>query len=177
MLRKRCKNCGEKVNSRHRFCPHCGYGDRNFEDFGNDWGMLGKDDLSENAFQLPFGFDNLVNSLMKNLTKQLNESYENPKKSDSTARSNGISISISSSGNSPPKIQINSPSERKVRKVLPGQFSEEDAKRFSQLKKEEPKTVKYVPVYQSIIDSMSICDLNKCFCVSLPRFHGAVMAR
>ena len=141
MLKKRkCSKCGKKIFDSYRFCPHCGYGDRNFEDFGNDWGMLGKDDLSENAFQLPFGFDNLVNSLMKNLTKQLNESYENPKKSDSTARSNGISISISSSGNSPPKIQINSPSERKVRKVLPGQFSEEDAKRFSQLKKEEPKT-------------------------------------
>ncbi len=137
MLKKRCAKCGKKISSKYRFCPYCGYGDRDFNDTENEWGMLGRDDIAmENAFQMPMGLDNIFNSLMKNLTKQLNESY-NPK--DSRIKNNGISISISSSGNSPPKVRVNSP-QKKVRKKLPGQFSEGEAKRFSQLKKQEPKT-------------------------------------
>jgi len=138
MLKKRkCTKCNKKISESYRFCPHCGYGDRDFDDA--DWGMLGKDDFFSEKANTSFGFDNLFDSLMKNLTKQLNKSFTS-EKNNPAAKNNGISISISSSGNSPPKIRINSPINKKVKKEIPGQFSIEDARKFSKLQKQEPKT-------------------------------------
>lgn len=136
MIRKRkCAKCGKRINNQFRFCPHCGFGDRDFDD--GDWGMLGKDDFfAEGNIQTGFGFDNLFNTLMKNITKQMNNSLSEK----SPAKTNGISISISSSGNNAPKIRVNGAPAKKIVKKIPGQFSEEDAKRFSKLEKQEPKT-------------------------------------
>ena len=50
--KKRCKKCGEKNNSKARFCSTCGF---NFErGDSEDYGMLGKDDFTENSFNDPF---------------------------------------------------------------------------------------------------------------------------
>ena len=142
MLKKRkCTKCRRKISKDYRFCPYCGYGDEDYD--SEKWGMLGKNDLiNPNDFQLPRGLNTLFNSLMKNLTKQLNDSYDTSKKIGHTKiRDNGISISISTSGNKPPKIKMHSPEEKeKPKKKIPEQFSKENIKKFSQLPKQEPKT-------------------------------------
>ena len=141
MLKKsRCVKCKRKINKNYRFCPHCGYGDRDFEE--GDWGMLGKDDLiSQNNFQLPIGLNTIFNSLMKNLNNQLNNSYSPKKNPNAKIRNNGISISISTPGNNAPDLKINSQKEiKKPSKKIPSQFSKENAKKFSELPKKEPKT-------------------------------------
>ena len=53
--KKSCKKCGEKINSKYNFCPHCS-SPLNTGTEKEDWGMLGKSD-----------FDNDFNSLSNNL--------------------------------------------------------------------------------------------------------------
>ncbi len=142
MFKKRiCKRCEKKISEKYRFCPHCGSTDNNFDD--ESWGMLGKDDLiTSNNFQLPSGFNMIFNSLMKNLSKQLNTMHdESGKNSDTGMKKEGISISISTSGNNPARIKVNSlENNKKQIKKIPGQFSKESSKRFAELPKKEPET-------------------------------------
>ncbi len=138
--RRACTKCRRKINKSYRFCPHCGYGDEDFD--SAKWGMLGKDDLiAQNNFQLPMGLNTIFNSLMKNLNKQLNESQFPKKSHDTKIKNNGISISISTSGNNLPRIKMHSPADKeKSNKKTPGQFSSENIKKFTELPKKEPKT-------------------------------------
>ena len=142
MFKKRiCKRCGEKISEKYRFCPHCGSTDNNLDEEG--WGMLGKNDLiTSNNFQLPSGFNMIFNSLMKNLSKQLNNMHnESEKNSNMGMKKEGISISISTSGNNPARIRVNSLENKKKQiKKIPGQFSKESSKRFAELPRKEPKT-------------------------------------
>ena len=142
MFKKRtCKKCSKKISKNYRFCPYCGSTDDNFDDKG--WGILGKDDLiPQDNFQLPPGFNMIFNSLMKNLGKQLNSMVDKPQKnSDRGIRKEGISISISTSGNNPARIKVNSLGDTKQQiKKIPGQFSKESSKKFAELSKKEPKT-------------------------------------
>ncbi len=139
MFKKRtCTKCKKRISKNYRFCPYCGYGDEDFD--SEKWGMLGKSDLiPQDNFQLPMGLNTIFNSLMKNLNKQLNDSYSPNKITDAKIKNNGVSISISTSGNNPPQVRINSP-QKKIKKKLPGHFSKESSEKFSQLKKQEPKT-------------------------------------
>ena len=142
MFKKRlCNKCGKKFNAKYRFCPHCGSNDEEFDD-GNG-GMLGKDDLlPKENLQLPMGFNMIFNSLMKNLSKQLNGAYDKPQKNSGQGmKKEGLSISISTSGNNPARIKVNSvEDEKKQVKKIPGQFSQESSKKFTELPREEPKT-------------------------------------
>jgi len=142
MFKKRaCTKCRRKINKTYRFCPHCGYGDEDFD--SEKWGMLGKNDLiPQDNFQLPPGFNMIFNSLMKNLGKQLrNIDNESQKSFDKGDKKRGMSISISTSGGNPPKIELNSLEDKKRRiQKMPNQFSKESSKKFSALPKKEPKT-------------------------------------
>jgi hypothetical protein len=153
MIRKKCKRCGKKVSSGFTYCPSCGFKMKN-----QDWGMLGKSDIPDfqdlrTEIKLPAGLDMMFNSLVKNLDKQFKEfdrgmdgKSEN-KKTNPFVKRSGISISISTSGNKPPKINVKrfgngkpetlkeKTKEEKSRKKLPGKNLN-----ISKLKKEEPKT-------------------------------------
>ncbi len=74
--KKICSSCNEKVKDKFNFCPSCGNsfnGTRRSEDFG----MLGKNDSMPNIagdLKLPFGLGKMVNSLVKQLEQQMNNS-------------------------------------------------------------------------------------------------------
>ena len=141
MFKKRiCQKCGKRISEKYRFCPYCGSDDENFDN--EEWGILGKDDLiPQNNFQLPPGFNMIFNSLMKNLNKQLNNINKGYQKNSNIIKKDGISISISTSGNNPARIKVNSlDNEKKQIKKIPSQFSRESSKRFAELQKKEPKT-------------------------------------
>jgi hypothetical protein len=146
--KKKCGKCGKKIGEKYSFCPYCGsqINQENDEDFG----MRGKNDLMPlaNELKLPFGFNAIFNSLMKNLTKEMEEQMkanlqpEQPKKE----KKDGISISISTFGNGAPKIKVtpmgNTKKEEHESKIKfkNSNFTSEKAKKFSSLKREEPKT-------------------------------------
>ena len=146
--KKECKNCRKKIEEKYKFCPYCGFelGD-NTEEEG--WGMIGKDDninsLMNNA-QLPMGFNTIFNSLIKNLSKemdsQLKENIFDGK--SKKIKKDGLSISISTFGNGTPRIRVNSPEQNQKPKQQKNQkkfrqiaFTKERIKKFSSLPKEE----------------------------------------
>ncbi len=175
MFKKRvCKKCGKKISEDYRFCPHCGATDENFDQ--GDWGMLGKDDLvSKNNFQLPPGFNMIFNSLMKNLGKQMNGMLDEPKKSaDEKEKKHGMSISISTSGNNPTKIKVNPIGQiKKQIKKMPEQFSKENLKKFSELKKEEPKT-SIKRLSDKVIYDIELPEVNGLKDISILRLESSI---
>jgi hypothetical protein len=175
MFKKRtCNKCGEKVNKSYRFCPHCGSTENNFDD--KEWGILGKDDIiPQDNFQLPPGFNMIFNSLMKNLGKQLNGVVDKPQKNfDRGIKKEGISISISSSGNNPAKIKVNSLGDKKQQiKKIPGQFSIENSKKFSKFSKREPKT-KIRRLSNKVIYDIEIPDVNSLKDISIIKLESSI---
>lgn len=71
--KKKCSGCGKKGDKKFSYCPWCGnsFETRNEKE---DFGILGKEDsFNMNDMKLPFGFNKIVGSLMKQLEKQLGE--------------------------------------------------------------------------------------------------------
>ena len=114
MFGKKCPKCNDRISSKSHFCQNCG-AHLPHKKGKNDWGMLGKEDTNNFNIdaQFPKGLGMIFNSLMKNFEKQFKDfdnqsNFENPKNQKSNIRKGGISISISTSGNGPPQIKINS---------------------------------------------------------------------
>jgi hypothetical protein len=149
--KKKCKRCGNKVEKKDSFCSSCGLILKEFDE--GEWGMLGKNDTIMPEINMP-GFGMIFNSLMKNFGSQIKEmekELKNGLEKNPNALKRGISISISTSGNNPPKIKINDLSgniinapckEAPVIKKKVGSLflSEEKAKKFLELPQEEPQT-------------------------------------
>lgn len=150
--KKKCDKCKSKVDKDFDFCPYCG----NYIEDNEDFGLLGKNDFtpSKTQVKLPLGFDLLFRSLVKELDKQFKEIDKEIGKEkikpNKLQKSGGISISISSFGNQPPKIMVNSygnvpefkEKERKIKKQFNQKqsFSDEHLEKLSKLPKSEPNT-------------------------------------
>jgi len=125
-----------------------------------DYGFLGKEDAFESQVPsmnlgLPFGFNNLFNSLLKEVDSQFREldkgmsKEQNQKKKMNNLNESGISISISSSTGKKPEIKINAfgpefsnlkvkqPKEIKPERI---NISDEQARAISKLPKKEAQT-------------------------------------
>ena len=73
MFNKRCPACANKINRNFNYCPHCGASFKANKEKEN-FGMLGRDDSNEriqNEVKLPLGIDKVMNSLVKQLEKQI----------------------------------------------------------------------------------------------------------
>lgn len=174
--RKTCSRCGKKVSDSHDFCWSCGKDLKGGQSKPADWGMLGQNDFvpGENSFEgirFPTGFNTILNGLIKNLANQFgemekdmvkkiqNEHKRNPKSNKTpkqNIRKNGISISISTLGNKPPEIKVQSfgnpknmeisrqdnleELENELMEAPQKTFSEKALKKFSSLPRKEPKT-------------------------------------
>jgi HSP20 family molecular chaperone IbpA len=147
--KKNCKRCGRKISKNYEFCPYCG----NRLEQNEDLGILGRNDkfdFSNNELGLPIGFNTIFKSLIKNLNKQVNElNKDRRNEKQITPKKGGISISISTIGNQPPEIRVNSFNNAKFRKKenIPIEQIErttnlpkKDLKNFSKLPREEPLT-------------------------------------
>ena len=143
--KKKCKNCGEKINNKYNFCPYCRMRLNDAEP-DDDWGILGKNDLTPlDGFMMHPGFSNLFNSLVKNLSKEFMELERTDKKQKKLdAGKNGIGISIYTSGNMSPKIMLSPLGENKkeIRKKISQnpKIFEQTTEKFIGLPKEEAET-------------------------------------
>ena len=150
--KNKCGKCGKNLEEKYSFCPYCGnrFDSKNEND---DWGMLGKDDFfsPENDIKLPAGLNSIFNSLMKNLSKemdsQLKENLFNDNKNTNKIKKDGISISISTFGNGPPKIKVTQMGNNQkvqqgkdTKKFKSNLFTKEKTKEFTNLPREEPET-------------------------------------
>jgi len=182
--KKKCENCGEKINDSYNFCPYCRISLGDFED---DMGMLGKNDLDffENM-KMPMGFNTLFNSVLKNLNKQFTQMDEQERKIQKfpkgKTRKSGISISISTSQGKSPEIKIksfgNSPQdkqeriEKEVRPFLKS-FTEKDAKEFSRLPKKEPST-EVRRLSNKVIYEMKLPGVKSLDKISINQFENSI---
>ncbi len=151
--KKKCQNCREKIESNYNFCPYCRTPIGNSLEDG-DWGMLGRNDfIQQGEIRLPMGLGKIFNSLMKNLNSQFNELEKTDRIGENQKRPNikkgGISISISTSGDKPPEIKVNSFGNNPDFKEKEKEMADEEkamklpstnAKKFSGLPKQEPTT-------------------------------------
>ncbi|MFZ5955851.1 MAG: hypothetical protein ACOYT4_05500 [Nanoarchaeota archaeon] len=75
MLKRKCIGCGKKIDKKFNFCPYCGFSFKQ-EKEETEFGMLGRDDVIDDVelareLRLPFGLDKLMDSLIKQLNKEL----------------------------------------------------------------------------------------------------------
>lgn len=75
MLKKKCPSCAKKIERKFHFCPYCGESFKKVRE-ERDYGLLGREDTQDifgNEKKLPFGMEKIMNSLVKQLEKQMNE--------------------------------------------------------------------------------------------------------
>ncbi|MFH1585719.1 MAG: hypothetical protein ABIB79_03045 [archaeon] len=144
--KKSCRRCGNKVNDKYEFCPSCG---GPLKENQEEWGMLGRNDFMEmDNIKLPIGFNTIFKSLMKNLNQEFSRLDRDLKEQQPRdIQKKGVSISISTVGNMPPRIDVrhfgNQPQQvrkiqKKQTKVKPKIISEEKIKKMKGLPREEP---------------------------------------
>ena len=79
---KKCEDCGFKVNNKFSYCPHCGNSFIDPQEEQEDFGMLGRNDLSDAdlGFMSPQSFgiaDKLINSIFNSMMKNLDKQFKN----------------------------------------------------------------------------------------------------
>jgi len=149
MFKKKCHSCKEKVDRKFMYCPWCGVPLKAKKVSEEDYGMLGNTDQIElqqavNDLKLPFGFNGIVNSLMKQIEKEManmdNMSGPKPK---------GFKIQISTGM---PKVQAMNPQPTEQTKTVSSieafneKISDEERERRVKLKQVPAKsTIRRLP--------------------------------
>jgi hypothetical protein len=104
----KCENCRKKISEEYSFCPHCGDSLIDEEQYQKDYGLLGKENNSDDhPHELTnFGITDkligsIMSSLMKNLDKQFKQLDKDPntnfEKTEIKNFPNGIRIKIGQS--------------------------------------------------------------------------------
>lgn len=148
MFKKKCPTCKEKVERKFSYCPWCGVYLKK-KNSPEDYGMIGDSDelqlqQAANDLKLPFGFNGIFNSLMKQLEKEISGM------DDGTGQKpKGFKIQISTGM---PKMQaMNQAQTEQTRRVssietFNEKVSEEEQEKRSRLKQVPAKsTIRRLP--------------------------------
>lgn len=117
--KNKCNNCNRKLKGEYEFCPYCGISLKKRKDSKKEWGLLGKNDSinsEEPELKIPKGFNFVINSLMKNLEKQIRKTEKEIQKEKNLDNSEkqfkgnkkGVRIDFSNSGTKGPEVKIQS---------------------------------------------------------------------
>jgi len=164
MFKKKCKRCGKKIGRGYNFCPYCGYNIKRDEE-KKKYGLLGREDeldilgFQDSNLNLPFGFNTLFSSLLKQIEKQFQEldkeiGKDLKRKEKSGFKGSGISISISTATGKKPEIRIKGfgpefkellevkevGEKRRKEEIKQPKISEEKARKLAKLPKKEAET-------------------------------------
>ncbi len=181
--RKKCPRCKRKIDDRYSFCPYCGI---KLKEDSRKWGILGRTDYEKfpEGFIMPFNFEGILNNLIRNLNNQIREFDKEIKKSK-IPPTRGISISISTSNNRPPKISVKAigESSQKIKTPIPAavtkekkplpEISEKGLKKLSKLPKKEPAT-KIKRLADKIIYEINLPGVKSLKDVSIMRLENSI---
>ena len=142
--KRECKSCGERINSKYNFCPHCGNvsGKKAKRE---DFGMLGQDDFMNDFSNMQnsiFGgmnagvmgkmLENAMKMLEKEMRKEMGgKNIGNEKNYELFINGKKINLNLSPTGNA---------KKQKNQNMAELQLPKGDLKDFSSLSKKEPKT-------------------------------------
>ncbi|MGK0209530.1 MAG: hypothetical protein ACI83O_000807, partial [Patescibacteria group bacterium] len=138
MLNRKCTGCAEKVERKHNYCPWCGHSMKAHSE-EKDFGLLGRSDNNQSPQpaqpQLPFGLNKMVNSLMKQIEKELS----GPNAQGVQGMPKGFNIKIQTG--MPQNMQSQSQNQQKPQpKMETFQITQEEADRRYALPKEEAQS-------------------------------------
>jgi hypothetical protein len=176
--KKNCKKCGEKTNSKYRFCPNCGVNLNNSKN--EDWGMLGKNDKVEENFMPPFLGGGMLNKMIGSAMKMLEKELQKDMK-----RTNQPNTNNSIKPNSNFRLMINGKEvplnqqpqkqnkiEKKEIKKLP-MFSDEKRKQFQKLEKKEPK-IKIKRLADRLVCEIEIPEIKSIEDISILKLENSI---
>jgi len=161
MFNKRCPRCDRKASKDFDFCPYCGMDFRPEKRVKQekDFGLLGREDNLSNIampnmnVNLPFGFNSLFNSLLKEVDKQFRELDKDItrdrqdsldfKKLSKKPNASGISISISTANGKQPEIKVNRFGSEF--KNIPNQLGSKEIKIKNQVTTDQAKKLAKLP--------------------------------
>ena len=130
MFKKNCPSCAKKIDKKFSYCPYCGMSFKKAKE-ERDFGMIGVDDFEENfqapEVKMPFGLDKIMNSLVKQLEKQMSGM------DDSAGMPKGFRIQISTG-----KPQVKQVQEKRVAERII--ISEEEFERRKKLPIEDAES-------------------------------------
>ena len=161
MFNKKIKcRCGNKVDAGYVYCPHCGNNlkqkpekdEVNFDDFVKEFNKSMK-----MPFFLKLPFEKIMKNMAGEIDKQFHEydkELAKPKNQEKNVVSSGISISISTSPNGEPSIQVKQFGDEKPiqiktekeaekqieKKPVMKKIDKKEAERISKLPRQEPAT-------------------------------------
>ena len=134
--RKKCNNCKGNIKSNYSFCPTCGLNLKTNKP--QDWGMLGKDDSTKEE-PLPNLFGGLggkmMNKMIGNAMKMIEKEIT---KGEGIGQNPNQKIRLMINGKEVTPL-VKKEKDPNI-KTLPIDFSSENLKDWSKLKKKEPKT-------------------------------------
>lgn len=123
MLKRKCPSCAKKSERQFNYCPYCGASFMAKQE-QNDFGMLGRDDSNnrvQEELKLPFGVEKIMNSLVKQLEKQM----DGVNFGNAQGMPKGIKIQIARGAPQMGQMIYGTPQKKKI---LPS-VSDEEAKR------------------------------------------------
>lgn len=141
MIKKRCKNCNEKIKKSYSFCPSCGFQQKNSNE---DYGLLGKSDFEgkEKGNFLGNLSDKMMMKMLGSAMKMLEKEFEkelNPKDQKASPKLK-LMVNGKEIFNNSENDQTKKNSKNENLKKLPIEFSKENLKKWTSLNKKEPKT-------------------------------------
>lgn len=191
MFGKKCLRCGKKIAGEYSFCPYCGYDIRREEE-EREFGFLGRDDFFPDfKMRMPFGFNKLFSSLIKQLDSQFKELDKEigkdlaRKKTEPEKISKGLSISISTGTGKKPEIKIRGfgpgfedltgkLKKKEIKAKIPkAKISEYKARKLSKLPKEEA-IAKVRRLSNKIIYEIDLPDVKKLADVIINQLENSI---
>jgi rRNA maturation endonuclease Nob1 len=161
MFGEKCVKCGKKISKQHSFCPYCGCNVKR-EREEKDYGLLGRTDELDSPLdiRMPFGFNRIFSSLIKQIDKQFREldkemskEIKKPLEKSPKFKTSGVSISISTGTGKKPEIKVRGfgpefgevaeeikDTKTRKTKLLQPEITEEKARKLAKLPKQEAET-------------------------------------
>lgn len=173
MFGKKCDRCGKKIGKDFGFCPYCGTPSHDKRNEERDYGLLGKDDFTGNfpepGVRMPFGFNMIFNSLLREVDKQFRD-FDKPLGKDTEKmklnkrmggkidergfkipfnRAGGISISISTESGKNPSIKVksfgNAPEFRGIEREIKQDIPEKKIEKIAEISEEKARKISKLP--------------------------------
>jgi hypothetical protein len=189
--KNKCHNCKSKVNERYDFCPYCGNPVR-----GNkkeDFGLLGKNDYvtEKNPFSDPFFggmlgggmLGKMLNSTMKMLEKEMEKEMKGVQ--GMPVEKTNFELYINGKKIDPSKIKVTRVSQEnagkenkksiiKQKEQVLNSFSREQAKKFSDLPREEPQTSSVRRLSNRVIYEIDLPEIKSVHDVSIAKLENSI---